>query len=107
MYHLPDVLIDYIFSFDSNDYHKKKYSAVMKELNFWYDKRRTQLFISCKYNVYDIYRNYHIGRKYSMLTLSQYMLWISKQYSHDVHVSGIKYKLQYPYNPIKLPSCIS
>ena len=96
MYQLPDVLIDYIFSFDSNDYHKKNFNAVVKELNFWYSRERTIKFLDCKYSIYNIYSDYHIGWwKNSLLTLPQYILQISKEYSHDVHVSSIKYKLRY------------
>lgn len=96
MYQLPDVLIDYIFSFDSNDYHKKNFNAVVKELNFWYSRERTIKFLDYKYSIYNIYSDYQIGLwKNSMLTLPQYILKISKEYSHDVHVSSIKYKLRY------------
>ena len=45
MFHLPDVLIDYIFSFDDNAYHKRSYRAIMKELDMWYSWRRTSIFL--------------------------------------------------------------
>ena len=107
MYHLPDVLIDYIFSFDNNHYHKTIFNKVIKELIYWYSRRRTQLFISNKYDIYKIYCEFYIGGKKSMLTLSQYILNISKQYSKTVHVPSIKYKLQFPHNTTTFPYNIS
>jgi hypothetical protein len=98
MYHLPDVLIDYIFSFDSNYYHKTIFNAVIRELDYWYSRRCTQLFISNKYDIYKIYCQFYIGGKKSMLTLSQYILSISKQCCKTVYVPSIKYKLQFPHN---------
>jgi hypothetical protein len=102
MYNLPDALIDYIFSFDSNIYHKTMFNKVINELNYWYSRRRIQSFFSNKCDIYKIYCQFYFGGKKTMLTLSQYIL-NSKQYSKNTYVPSIKYKLQFPYNTTTFP----
>ena len=99
MYHLPNELIDYIFSFDDNAFHRKHYNAVMKELDMWYNWRRTNLFLENKYNTYKIYYDYqheyhHDLKNHFILNMSQYILWVSKNYSRYVYVDSLKWKLR-------------
>lgn len=93
MYHLPSVLIDYIFSFDDNSYHKRKFYMVIKELNFWYRWKQTQLFFNSKYNTYKIYYNYQMQIKQIPINAADYILWVAKNYSNNIYVDNIKCKL--------------
>lgn len=95
MYHLPNELIDYIFSFDCNMYNKRKFHAVLKELMYWYNWKRTELFMSNKYSIYDIYYNYNsITKPINKLSSSQYILSISKMYGDCVVLDSMKWKLR-------------
>jgi hypothetical protein len=95
MYHLPNELIDYIFRFDCNQYNKRNFNAVLRELNHLYSWKRTQAFLSYKYNTYDIYYEYNVrANSKTALTMSQYILWVSKLYSDCVIVDSMKWKLR-------------
>ena len=94
MFHLPDVIIDYIYSFDDNGYHKQLYSIVMKELNMWYSWRRTMIFIKNKQDTYMIYNQHHTKRNKPTITLSKYILHVAKNYSEFVYVNNMKWKLK-------------
>ena len=95
MYHLPSVLIDYIFSFDDNAYYKRKIYMVIKELDFWYGWKRTQIFLDSKYNTYEIYYDYQSQKQNPTMNVSQYILWGSKTYSQCIYVNNMKWKLQH------------
>ena len=56
-YDLPDVLIDYIFSFDDNCYYKKIYKSAMIQLLHIHYRMITNMFFSQFHHFYDIYRN--------------------------------------------------
>ena len=94
MFHLPDVLIDYIYSFDDNAYYKRNYRAIVKELDMWYSWRRTSLFLYGKHNTYKIYHDHHVRRNSPVISLSQYILWVAKNYSDCVYVNNMKWKLK-------------
>lgn len=94
MYHLPSVLIDYIFSFDDNAYHKRKNYMVIKELDFWYGWKRTQIFLNSKYNTYEIYYDYQSQKQNPIINISQYIILVSKTYSMYIYVDIMKWKLQ-------------
>ena len=92
MYHLPDVLIDYIFSFDCNAYNKQKFSAVMSEIKHLYSWRRTQKFLYYKYSTYDIYFEYNQRRSCGpALSLSQYILSVSAKFGDCVIVEDMRW----------------
>ena len=89
MYHLPNVLIDYIYSFDDNSYYKRKYFMVMKEISFQYSWKCTKMFLGEKHNIYDIYYEYNMNKKNPIINPSQYVLWLSKNYGGEVYVDTI------------------
>jgi hypothetical protein len=92
MYHLPNVLIDYIYSFDDNSYYKRKFHMVMKEILFQYSWKCTRVFLEGKHNIYDIYYQYNMKKKNPIINTSQYILWVSKNYGKVVYVDTIKNK---------------
>lgn len=95
MFHLPDELIDYIFSFDCNMLNKQIFNKSLNELLHWYSWKRTELFMSNKYSIYDIYYNHNIlSNPKNILTSSQYILWISKMYGDCVILDSMKWKLR-------------
>lgn len=94
MFHLPDVIIDLIYSFDDNAYNKRKYWTVIKELDMWYSWRRTKLFIDNRHSTYSIYHAHHVRRNNPVMNISKYILEISKRHSHDVYVNSMKWKLR-------------
>ena len=94
MFHLPDVLIDYIYSFDNNAYHKQNYQTVMNELAMWYSWRCTRLFLQNKHSVYVIYHDHNTKKKNPVINVSQYILWVAKNYSDCVDIDNMKWKLK-------------
>lgn len=80
-YDLPDVLIDYIFSFDDNTYYKQLYRNNMKQILAVHNRIITNMYLSTFHSYYDIYQNHmtkYMFRK--SLTMSQYILHGNKQY---------------------------
>ena len=94
MYQLPDVLIDYIYSFDCNTYYKTKYNAVMREINHKYSWRRTQKFLQHKHSTYSIYYEYQLRTNpRPAMSLTQYILSVSKKYGDCVIVDDMRWML--------------
>lgn len=96
MFHLPDVLIDYIYSFDCNTYHKKNYNEVMKELNHMYCWRRTQKFLQHKHRTYGIYYDYHW--RVTAMTIAQYILSVSRKYGDCIIVDDMRWIFLKPFS---------
>ena len=71
MFLLPKELIDYIFSFDDNIYHKTNYRFVMTELTDMFNKKRCDIFIS---RIHAFYNIYLICNYLPNMSLSQYVL---------------------------------
>ena len=57
-YDLPDVLIDYIFSFDDNAYYKQIYHHNMKLLLSIHNRIITNIYLSANHMYYNIYQKH-------------------------------------------------
>lgn len=84
-YDLPDVLIDYIFSFDDNNYYKKIYKNAIKHILHIHHRVVTNMFLSQFYHFYSIYANpyVHYPAWHRNLNQSQYIL-------HSVSTHGVQ-----------------
>lgn len=67
---------------------------VKKELDFWYGRRRTQIFLDSKHDSYQIYYNHKSQKQNPTISISKYILWGSKHYGDCVYVDNMKWKLQ-------------
>ena len=84
-YDLPDVLIDYIYSFDDNTFFRGEYSKTMKQIQFIYNSRLTNIYLSNFYCFYGIYEEYKpVYYFLPKMNIAQYILYSHRQYGVQV-----------------------
>ena len=89
-YDLPDVLIDYIFSFDDNDYYKKTYKNAIKQILHIHHRVVTNMFLSQFHHFYSIYTNASIRYYRSPYSTNRKNLSRSQYILHSVFTHGVQ-----------------
>lgn len=89
-YDLPDVIIDYIYSFDSNYYYRKIYNKVLTELLTIRARLVTNRFLCYFHQLYDIYYSY-MTRYFirETMNVSQYIFDSFKQYGIQIIIDKL------------------
>lgn len=90
-YDLPDVIIDYIYSFDDNYFYRKLYSNALAQMLTIRARLVTNTYLSCFHNYYNIYYSHmivHFLRSHKM-SMSQYIFESYKQYGVQVVIDGL------------------
>jgi len=75
LFDLPDVLIDYIYSFDDNFFYRKIYSNALTQMLTIRARLITNMYLSSfhyDYNTYNTFMTEHFIRE--ILSISQYIL---------------------------------
>jgi hypothetical protein len=89
---LPDVLIDYIYSFDDNVFFYCEYRKSMKQIQSIYNRRLTNIYFSNFYSFYSIYKNYCPSYILPKMNIAQYILHSNRQFGVQVILDGLDTK---------------
>jgi hypothetical protein len=99
MYHLPKELIDYIFSFDENEFHKYNYNKCINEMKFLGYRRQSIVFFSNMYEYYKIHLD--ASRNSRFHNPSSYILSWNKLWGNRIDRDYIDFhKVSYHKAPV-------
>ena len=89
-YDLPDVLIDYIYSFDDNYFYRKIYSNTLTQMLTIQNRLITNIYLSSfhhYYNIYYAFMTVHFIR--NKMSISEYIFESYKQYGVQIALEGL------------------
>lgn len=79
-YDLPDVLIDYVFSFDDNYYYKKAFTNTLNEAMAIRSRYITNLYLSSFHHYYSIYVRHMMDKHMNVMPIAEY-IFLSNQHN--------------------------
>lgn len=82
MFFLPDVLIDMIYSYDDNKYHKNNYKLVINELKHLYYRRLIHAFLAGLHHYHRICCDCWMDKYSRDIKITEYIFMHVKQYGN-------------------------
>lgn len=91
LYDLPDVIIDYIYSFDDNYFYRKQYNNALAQMLLIRERLISNIYLSSFHSYYNIYCTHMIvhGIRKNQMSISQYIFESHKQLGIQVILDSL------------------